>query len=151
MIDGDSLEINDMSIRLEAIDAPEMRQTCYDSSGTPYKCGVESRNQLLKKISNSRVACSLNREDRFGRSLGYCSIDRPGVSSVDPAKSLNAWMVRSGQAMAYRRFTTMFVPQEDYARSQNLGIWSGEFLEPWVWRQTYGRGGDGQSPDTSKP
>lgn len=153
VIDGDSLEIKDTSIRLEAIDAPEMRQTCYDSSGAPCACGVESRNHLSKKINGSRIVCTIDREDRFGRSLGYCSIDGKGqgVSSVEPAKSLNAWMVRSGQAMAYRRFTTIFVPQEDYARSQNLGIWSGEFMEPWVWRQTYGRGGDGQSPADKSP
>jgi hypothetical protein len=51
--------------------------------------------------------------------------------------------------MAYRRFSTVFVPQEDYARSQNLGIWSGEFLEPWVWRQTYG-GSNVQTPETNE-
>ena len=150
VIDGDTLEINKTRIRLEAIDAPEMRQTCYNRSGAPYACGVESRNQLLKKINNSKLTCSINRKDRFGRSLGYCSIDGQG-QSAKPANSLNAWLVRSGQAMAYRRFSTVFVPQEDYARSQNLGIWSGEFLEPWVWRQTYGRGGgNGQNNETNK-
>ena len=143
VIDGDSLEINKTSIRLEAIDAPEMRQTCYNRSGTPYACGVESRNQLLKKIDGRKVACSINRKDRFERSLGYCSIEGQGL---EPADSLNAWLVRWGQALAYRRFSTVFVPQEDYARSENVGIWSGEFLEPWVWRQRYGRGG--QSPDS---
>ena len=100
----------------------------------------------MNKINSSRVRCSVNRKDRFGRSLGYCWLERQGQ---DPADSLNAWMVRSGQAMAYRRFSTVFVPQEEYARNEEVGIWSGEFLEPWVWRQRYGRGGNGQGSDTT--
>ncbi|KAI8114622.1 hypothetical protein M9434_002742 [Picochlorum sp. BPE23] len=146
IIDGDSLEINKTSIRLEAIDAPEMRQTCNKRSGTPYACGVESRTQLVNKIDTSSVSCSINRKDRYGRSLGYCWLGRQGQ---DPADSLNAWMVRSGHALAYRRFSTVFVPQEENARSQQVGIWSGEFLEPWVWRQRYGTGGNGQSSGSS--
>lgn len=138
VIDGDSLEIRKTSIRLEAIDAPELRQTCENRSGTPYACGVESRDRLLHKIDGKRVACSIYGKDRFGRSLGYCWIDRQGQGLAD---SLNAWMVRSGQALAYRQFSKVFVPEEEYARSHNVGVWSGKFVEPWVWRKT----GNGQS------
>ena len=37
--DGDSLKIGKEKIRLSGIDAPEMKQICYDRYDTPYACG----------------------------------------------------------------------------------------------------------------
>jgi hypothetical protein len=43
-------------------------------------------------------------------------------------------MVESGWALAYRHYSTDFVPAEDRARLAGRGIWQGTFEKPWVWR-----------------
>ena len=48
---------------------------------------------------------------------------------------MNAWMVRQGWAVAYRRYSTDYVSQENEAKSERLGIWRGEFVMPWKWRR----------------
>lgn len=39
-------------------------------------------------------------------------------------------MVEKGWAIAYRRYSEEYVPEEDQARSQHRGIWAGTFKEP---------------------
>src|SRR6516164_8660412 len=63
--------------------------------------------------------------DRYGRRLGTCS-----VQGVD----IGRWRVRNGWALAYRRYSTAYVEDEDYAREHQLGLWSGAFIAPWDWR-----------------
>ena len=44
-------------------------------------------------------------------------------------------LVNSGYAFAYRRYSKKFVPDEDYAKLNKLGMWSMEFDYPWDWRK----------------
>ena len=48
---------------------------------------------------------------------------------------LNGRLVSQGYALAYRRYSTKYVPQEDQAKAAQAGIWAGEFVPPWDWRQ----------------
>ena len=50
--DGDSLKIGKEKIRLSGIDAPEMKQICYDENDSPYACGEDSKSNL-KAIINA--------------------------------------------------------------------------------------------------
>ena len=45
-------------------------------------------------------------------------------------------MVRSGYAFAYRKYSTKFVQDEDYAKKNKLGLWQMNFEYPWVYRKT---------------
>jgi len=148
VVDGDTVEIKDMNIRLEGIDAPESRQTCKFSSGDPYACGVWSTSALKEKIGRKYVGCCLTRKDRYGRYLGYCSIKKKDIPKDESKlyKTLNAWMVSTGQALAYRQYSNAFVSEESYAGENRLGLWEGTFLEPWLWR----RNSDGQVTSNCK-
>jgi hypothetical protein len=42
--------------------------------------------------------------------------------------------VRNGWALAFRRYSTAYVADEDFAREQKHGLWSGVFIAPWEWR-----------------
>jgi hypothetical protein len=53
------------------------------------------------------------------------------VGSTD----LNAWLVRNGWALADRRYSRDYVPEERRAEADEAGIWQGEFVPPWDWRQ----------------
>ena len=48
---------------------------------------------------------------------------------------VNAWLVAEGWALAYRRYSDAYVEQESEARRSRRGMWRGEFVSPWEWRQ----------------
>jgi hypothetical protein len=50
------------------------------------------------------------------------------------AVDLNRWMVGSGWAVAFRRYSEDYVVYEDAARQSRANIWSGDFDMPWDWR-----------------
>ena len=52
-------------------------------------------------------------------------------------EDLDAWLVRSGLAIAYRKYSTVYVEDEDSARNARRGLWAGEFVEPAAWRDAH--------------
>src|SRR5262249_15966539 len=63
--------------------------------------------------------------DRYGRTLAVCSVE---------GDDLNAWMVREGWALAFVRYSTAYVKEEEKAHSAERGLWRGAFIAPWDWR-----------------
>lgn len=131
VIDGDTIEIRGKRIRLHGIDAPESAQTCSDASGQSYSCGRAATQALAAGIGRAQVSCRARDRDRYGRLVAVCH-----VGGAD----LNAWMVRNGHAMAYRRYSPDYVRHENAARAARVGIWQGRFVAPWDWRRTHGAG-----------
>ena len=60
-----------------------------------------------------------------------------GISTTfDKGKTnLNQWMVRNGFAIAYRRYSKIYVSDEEFAKENKLGLWKGKFMEPEKWRK----------------
>jgi endonuclease YncB( thermonuclease family) len=48
IVDGDTVEIGQVKIRLAGIDAPETDQVCLDSMGERWACGTTARDELIK-------------------------------------------------------------------------------------------------------
>mmetsp|Transcript_27513 Transcript_27513/g.65173 ORF Transcript_27513/g.65173 Transcript_27513/m.65173 type:complete len:114 (+) Transcript_27513:1159-1500(+) len=44
-------------------------------------------------------------------------------------------MVRNGHAVAYREFSTAYVPAEEEASRKRVGLWAGTFERPQDWRR----------------
>ena len=124
--DGDTIRISGERIRLEGIDAPERNQRCRDASGKSYGCGLVSTAALRNKIERSSIKCEGTKRDRYGRFLGICYLN---------GLDLNGWMVRNGHALAYRRYSRLYVSAERKARENGRGLWAGEFVAPWSWRR----------------
>ena len=137
--DGDTLEIQDVDIRLHGIDAPESAQTCIASSQR-WPCGRRSANALDAKIDRRTVRCEGRDRDRYGRLIAVC---------YQGSTDLNAWLVRNGWAMAYRRYSRDYVPEERRADADEVGIWRGQFVPPWDWRQGERLGGQPSGSSSS--
>jgi endonuclease YncB( thermonuclease family) len=126
IIDGDTIKILNKRIRLHGIDTPEKKQICFKDS-KKYNCGKKATNALTKKIDRNRVVCKIqDRLDRYKRYIGVCFVGEI---------NLNKWMVRNGYAVAYRRYSKEYVKDEDYAKKNKLGLWSGKFMYPEKWRK----------------
>ena len=90
VVDGDTIEIDKRRIRLYAIDAPEMKQSCSNNK-KEYKCGVASKAALEKKIGSKPVRCEPKKSrDRYGRYVATCFIENKSKNEME---DLNAWMV----------------------------------------------------------
>ena len=50
-------------------------------------------------------------------------------------ESLSIYLVRSGYAFAYRRYSKKFVKDEDYAKANQIGMWAMKFDYPWEYRK----------------
>lgn len=124
IIDGDSLEIRGVQIRLDGIDAPEGSQTC-TLNGQRWRCGRDAAFALADRSGTLPVRCIGDSVDRYGRLLATCYAG---------GENLNGWLVREGWAVAYRRFSTAYVAHENIARTERRGLWAGEFMMPWRWR-----------------
>jgi endonuclease YncB( thermonuclease family) len=124
--DGDTIKINGRRIRFHGIDAPESRQSC-SVSGRRYACGQQATEALKQLIGGNPVSCEEKDIDRYKRLVAVCS-----VGNID----LNAAMVSQGWALAYRRYSSDYVPEEESARAARRGIWQGDFTAPWEWRRS---------------
>jgi endonuclease YncB( thermonuclease family) len=126
IVDGDTLHINKTKIRLHGIDAPESKQTCAADS-VEWPCGQDATKALADVINDQPVICKGDKRDRYKRLIAVCY-----VGETD----LNAWMVRKGWALAYRRYSKDYVDEETAARDDRVGMWRGEFAPPWEWRRS---------------
>jgi endonuclease YncB( thermonuclease family) len=124
--DGDTIEIRGERIRLNGIDAPESAQQCQKLDGSAWPCGRRAALALSDHIGIQNVSCQEQSRDRYGRIVANCTL---------AGRDLSAWMVGSGYALAYVRYTRDYAPQENQARRYKRGIWAGYFQAPWEWRR----------------
>src|SRR3569833_362191 len=125
VIDGDSLVLDGIDIRLFGIDAPELRQPC-TRAGRSWNCGMEAAQTMRRMVSGRDVTCQAREHDRYGRTVAVCR-----AGELD----LSAAMVRGGFAVAYGAYEG----EERDARAARRGIWSAEFDSPSVWRARHPR------------
>lgn len=129
VVDGDTIVVAEVRVRIFGIDAPESRQSCTAGDGHDYFCGRVAASALAEKIAGRPVTCRPRTTDRYGRTVAVC------FDAGD--EDLGAWMVRAGVAIAYRKYSTAYVDDEDTARRARRGLWAGEFVEPSKWRAAH--------------
>ncbi|MBH87867.1 MAG: nuclease [Pelagibacterales bacterium] len=126
VIDGDTVKFNNKKIRLHGIDTPEIKQLCKNTKNENYKCGVKAKLALINLINNNKIKCLIHGKDKYKRLIGTCFIKNLNI---------NAWLVKNGWALAYRKYSKDYINQEIWAKKNLMGLWQGEFLEPWKWRR----------------
>ena len=109
VVDGDTLVVNGRRVRLQAIDAPELSQTCLTNSGTQVRCGHTARIVMQGYIDEGRgiIECQGEKPDRYDRLVGVCKVD---------GRDVGARLVSDGLAVAYRQYGRQYVELENEAR-----------------------------------
>ena len=128
VVDADTIIVNNEKIRLYGIDAPETKQYCYIEKEA-WPCGkqaTEYLKNLLKDVSPHSLYCKISSKDSYGRSIGVCYIED---------QNINSKLVESGWALAYKQYSKDYINVEKLASKKKIGIWQGEFIEPWNWRK----------------
>ncbi len=126
ILDGDSFEFGDKSIRLLYIDAPELKQTCHDKNGKIYNCGIEAQKFLTQLSNTPNFYCTNKGNDIYGRELSVCYAN---------GKNVNEEIIKAGWAIAYRADSSYILKLQEEAKAKKLGIHQGKFISPELYRQ----------------
>ena len=125
VVDGDTIFLNGKKIRFSGIDTPELKQTCM-KGGEEVGCGMTAKMLLIKKIGNNTPECISEGKDAYKRTLAECFVN---------GESLSKFLVRSGYAFAFRKYSTKFIKDEEFAKANKLGMWAMTFQYPWDYRR----------------
>lgn len=125
VIDGDTLDVGGVRVRLHGVDAFERGQVCDLPTGG-WPCGAAATTAMRSRAEGRRLVCEVRDTDRYGRKVSRC--EREGV---DVARAL----VEDGLALAYRRYSADYVAAENAARARRAGAWAGSFDRPEQWRR----------------
>lgn len=124
VVDGDSLSVAGVSVRLFGIDAPELKQSC-TRDGAPWACGEQAKAELQSLVEGKEVRCDRQTTDTFGRAVSICYADGEDIGMV---------MVQYGWAVAFTRYSPKYEGQQAQAKTARLGIWGSEFELPQNYR-----------------
>ncbi|WP_057884192.1 thermonuclease family protein [Tsuneonella troitsensis] len=124
-IDGDSLTVGGIEVRLFGIDAPEGKQKC-SRDGQAWPCGEAAAGKLRSLVEGQTVSCRARGRDAYGRAVSVCSAG--GIE-------LNRTMVAQGWATAFRAYAQDYVADEVRAKAARVGIWDSTFDLPADFRR----------------
>ena len=129
VVDGDTLVLAGVRVRLWGVDAPERDQSCADAQGAEYPCGRRASRALEALVAGREATCEPRDHDRYGRTVARCSVD---------GRDLGRQLVRSGFALDYTRYShAAYLPDELRARRDKAGVWQGDFVRPEDWRRSH--------------
>lgn len=128
--DGDTIQLGDVTYRLDGVDAPELDQICIDDHADPWSCGLDARDRLTKLINGRAVHCDDLGPDKLfkKRHAAVCTIE-------GETASLNQQLAKQGLAISVEPALKMHLKEDAAgARSDNLGLWKGCFVAPQDFR-----------------
>ncbi|MCA6509723.1 MAG: thermonuclease family protein, partial [Pseudanabaena sp. M109S1SP2A07QC] len=117
-----------LKLRFCGIDAPESRQPL----------GAESKALLSKLVENKQVIVRPMEQDKYDRTVAEVSVK---VGDDEYAHNVNIEMVKSGMAYHYKQYSSncpsreAIAIAEDEAKSNKIGVWSGDYQKPWEYRK----------------
>jgi len=128
--DGDTIQLGDVTYRLDGVDAPEFDQICINDQADPWSCGVEARDQLAKLIAGRNVHCDDLGPDKLFRKrhAGVCMVEGDSTS-------LNQQVAQIGLAISVEPSLKVHA-EDDAAKAQadKRGLWKGCFVAPQEFR-----------------
>ena len=126
VIDGDTLQVGTVRIRLQGIDAPETNQDCRTEHGQPWHCGAWVKQAARTRYEGKRAVCTDLGTDRYGRMIATCEVE---------GQDIGARFVEDGLAFAYRKYSTRYVAFEPDAKRRDVGLWAMQVQNPAQFRR----------------
>lgn len=142
VIDGDTLSMGAVVVRINGIDAAELGQKCNLPSGGNWPCADAAAERLEELIARVELTCEPNGRDPYGRVIATCL-----AGGADVGKEL----VTEGLAWAFVRYSDVYAAQEAEAKAQGLGIWQSESQPPWEYRENRWERAAAESPRPGCP
>ena len=124
VVNSDYIKINKQTIILFGVEAMERPQTCHINNEA-WACWEAGVRKLEEIVDLGETICTVKGKSRMNRVFAICETENI---------ELNKELVRSGLALARIKQTDLYLKDEKYAKQNNLGIWRGKFIKPWVWR-----------------
>ncbi len=125
VVDGDTLNLEGLGVRLHGIDAPETAQKCRDGRGGEYACGEAAKRRLRVFAEQKIVECTGKEFDQYKRLVATCKVGD---------FELNRALVAEGFAWAFVQFSRDYVGVERDARAAKIGVFASENMTPWEFR-----------------
>jgi endonuclease YncB( thermonuclease family) len=106
IVDGDTLDVGEIRIRLWGINTPERG-----------KAGYADAKEFLKNLTtNATLNCLAMYYDRWKRTVASCEIDGQDIGRI---------MVLSGMAIDHKKYSNGFYDKaEAQARINKVGFWA---------------------------
>lgn len=143
VIDGDTLDVGVVRVRLFGIDTPELGQRCASGRGDgAWACGARAAERLTALVDGASVSCDPMGRDGYGRTLAVCRVHGEDIGET---------LVREGLAWAFRRYSENYALAEDEARRAQRGVWRAETTPPWTYREQRWTGAAGRAPRPGCP
>ncbi len=123
VIDGDSLYINGVEIRLYGIDAPERRQAFNKAAARFLKSYIKG-----KKLTYTHIA-----KDQYKRTLALVYANNV---------NLQAELIKNGFAWVYPRYCKKAICNDwkklqEQAKANKKGLWQDKnAISPWQWKHS---------------
>ncbi len=142
-IDGETLFINGIEVQLIGINAMEPDQICLDKTGVDYPCGRAATRHLQELVADRPIVCLPLFAVSKSRIVASCNLLPEGAVppknseeylAADRRNSLSGRMVRDGHALIVGIGKNYILQEERDAQRDRIGIWSGSFEPPWIYR-----------------
>lgn len=125
VIDGDTLEVGGIRVRIFGIDAVEADQTCRHPVRGDWPCGAFVSRELRAWVTGKSLRCVVHGVDRYGRKIAICDLK---------GQDLGQALVRAGLAFAYKKYSARYVAEERAALRDGRGLWTSVVVPPSEFR-----------------
>jgi len=137
VIDGDTIVVGDVRVRLSGIDTPELGETCRKGRTGTGRCGDLARQFLSDLLSEvAELKCRIEGADRYRRVVATCWTDDKAMMDLAVA------LVLAGMARPVSRYDVsggQYGAAELRAQALGKGFWSCLAGTPASWAKDKAR------------
>lgn len=127
VINGETIRLSNVMIRLEGVESPDRSQTCQGQGKKRWKCGEMAQVALERLVNGKPLKCQTgNTPDAHGRLNGTCALD--------DGRDVGMLLVERGHVFSTSSYFGGYAAQENEAKRQKIGIWANDIERPAEYR-----------------
>lgn len=131
VIDGDTIDVGDVRVRIHGIDAPEQDQKCTSEQDLLWACGAWVSDQVRERLQGQMATCRRIEIDKYGRVVATCKVNGEDIGRA---------LVSDGLTFAYRKYSMAYDLDEKGAAVNDRGLHASRVQSPAQYRKTLAKG-----------